>query len=271
MTKTMDTLSLILSFIFGTVIGSFLNVVSLRFNTGTGIGGRSKCMSCGTTLTWKELVPLFSFLAQRGACKKCKSKISWQYPAVEFVAGAVFVLVFMTFPPTNLSTGITTFIYLLATCLLLVISAYDIKHKIIPDQFSYTFILLSLMNLCIGGASWFHVPNISAFLAGPLLASPFALIWIVSRGKWMGLGDAKLTLGIGWFLGIAAGVNALVLSFWIAAVISVIWLFVTYRRFKPRTEIPFGPYLILGMYLVLIFHIQVIDVGMIRELLVNYL
>ena len=87
----------------------------------------------------------------------------------------------------------------------------------------------------------------------------------------MGLGDAKLTLGIGWFLGISAGVNALVLSFWIAAVISVIWLFVTYRRFKPRTEIPFGPYLILGMYLVLIFHIQVIDVGMIRELLVNYL
>lgn len=265
----MDTFSLVLSFIFGTVIGSFLNVVSLRFNTGTGIGGRSKCMSCGKTLTWKELVPLFSFLAQRGSCRKCKSKISWQYPLVEFIAGAIFVLVFITFPPTTLLTGFTTLIYVIASCLLLVIAAYDIKHKIIPDQFVYAFVLLSLINLCVGGASWFHVPSISAFIAGPLLALPFALIWVVSRGKWMGLGDAKLVIGIGWFLGIAAGVNALVISFWIAAVISVIWLLATYKRFKTGTEIPFGPYLILGMYLVLIFKIQILDVAMIKEILLT--
>ncbi len=228
-------------------------------------------MSCGTTLTWMELVPLFSFLAQKGMCKKCKSKISWQYPAVEFVAGALFVLVFITFPPTTLLNGLTTLIYVIATCLLLVISAYDIKHKIIPDQFVYTFTLLSLVNLCIGGASWWHIPSIGAFLAGPLLALPFALLGWFSDQRLMGLGDAKLTLGIGWFLGIAAGINALVLSFWIAAVVSVIWMFLTYRKFKTKTEIPFGPYLILGMYLVLIFGIQVIDVAMVKELVMSML
>jgi leader peptidase (prepilin peptidase)/N-methyltransferase len=108
-------------------------------------------------------------------------------------------------------------------------------------------------------------------VAGPLLAFPFAFLWVVSKGRWMGLGDAKLVLGIGWFLGIGLGINALILSFWIAAVISVIWLFATYKRFKTKTEIPFGPYLILGMYLVLIFRIELLDVNLIRELLVAYL
>ncbi len=87
----------------------------------------------------------------------------------------------------------------------------------------------------------------------------------------MGLGDAKLMLGIGWVLGTAGGVNAMILAFWIAAAVSVVWLYYTYKRFKPRTEIPFGPYLILGMYLVLIFNIQVLDFGLIKEILWSYL
>ncbi len=265
----MDILSLILTFIFGTIVGSFLNVVALRFNTGTGIGGRSKCMSCGKQLTWKELVPLFSFILQMGSCKKCKSKVSWQYPLVEFCAGAVFVLIFFIFPPISALSAFTTLMYVFITCLMLVISAYDIKHKIIPDQFVYTFVLASLILLCVGGDSWLHIPTVSAFLAGPLLALPFALLWVISKGTWMGLGDAKLVLGIGWLLGINAGLNAIVLSFWIAAIISVIWLFATYKKFKPRTEIPFGPYLIIGMYLVLFFHFQVIDVGLIREIVLS--
>lgn len=266
----MDTLSLILSFIFGAIIGSFLNVVSLRFNTGMTLGGRSKCLSCGNTLTWKELVPVFSFLFQRGACKKCKSKISWQYPLVEFSAGALFVLILFVFPPVSALAAIQTVIYLLTACLLLVITVYDIKHKIIPNQFVYTFAVVSFIGLFVGGSSWIHAPSYTALLAGPLLALPFALLWLVSKGTWMGLGDAKLTLGIGWLLGLSGGVNALVLAFWIAAAVSVTWLLITYKRFKPRTEIPFGPYLILGMYLVLIFHIQVLDTNLLKELVMSY-
>lgn len=267
----MDTLSLTLSFVFGAIIGSFLNVVSLRFNTGMTLGGRSKCLSCGTTLTWKELVPIASFMAQKGSCKKCKSKISWQYPLVEFVAGLLFVLVLVTYPPTSALAAVSTAVYLITACLLLVITAYDIKHKIIPDRFVYAFAAIALLGLFVGGSSWLHMPSWSALVAGPLLALPFALLWLVSRGTWMGLGDAKLTLGIGWLLGFSAGVNALVLAFWVAAVASVAWLFLVHRKFRPRTEIPFGPYLILGMYLVLLFRIQVLDMHLLKEIIQTYL
>ncbi len=267
----MDIFSLILTFIFGVIVGSFLNVVALRFNTGMGLGGRSKCMSCGTSLTWRELVPLFSFLFQKGACRKCKSKISWQYPLVEFIAGAIFVLIFFAYPPLDLLTATVTLFQVIIGCLLVVISIYDIKHKIIPDSFVYSFAGISLLSLFVGGSSWFHIPTLEMLLAGPLLALPFALLWLLSRGTWMGLGDAKLTLGIGWLLGLSAGINALILAFWIAAACSVIWLLSFRKKFKPRTEIPFGPYLIVGLYLVLIFHLQVIDVHLLRDIVMSYI
>ncbi len=265
----MTSLSLILSFIFGAIAGSFLNVVSLRFNTGVGLGGRSKCMSCGTKLTWKELVPIFSFLFQKGSCRACKSKISWQYPLVEFVAGAIFVLIFFVFPPYDVVSAVRTLLHVVAACLLLVIAVYDMKHKIIPDQFAYTFAAIALLTLFVGGTSWWHVPGYWALIAGPLLAIPFAFLWLISRGRWMGFGDAKLMLGLGWLVGVAAGINAIILAFWIAAVISVIWLFVTYKKFKSKTEVPFGPYLILGTYLVLIFKLQVFDVHMLKDVILS--
>ncbi len=266
----MDFMTIIFSFIFGAIIGSFLNVVSLRFNTGWGINGRSKCMSCGKTLTWKELVPIWSFLYQKGSCKKCKSKISWQYPLVEFVTGLLFALIISVYPPLTPAMAARTILYLIITCLLMVISIYDIKHKIIPDIFSYSFAFLAVIAMFIGGSSWFHIPSLSILIAGPILALPFALIAGISRQKWMGMGDAYLIVSIGWLLGLGAGLNALVLAFWIAAIVSVLWLLVAYKKIKPRTEIPFGPYLILGMYLVLLFHIQVIDLGLVKILWLSY-
>jgi len=255
----MTTFSLLLSFVFGTIIGSFLNVVSLRLNTGKGVGGRSACMSCDNQLTWKELIPVFSFMIQKGSCTKCKSKISWQYPLIEGAAGIIFVLILWVFPPVSFQAAIITGLHLFAACLLLVIAAYDARHKIIPDALVYTFSFLGLLSLFISSTTWFHIPTLWALLAGPLLAFPFAFLWGISKGAWMGLGDAKLALGIGWFLGISGGINAVTLAFWIAATISVTWLLMTRGSLKPRTEIPFGPYLILGMYMVLLFGVQVID------------
>jgi leader peptidase (prepilin peptidase) / N-methyltransferase len=264
-------IQLILPFLFGVIIGSFLNVVALRFNTGVGIGGRSKCMSCGMTLTWKELIPVISYVIQGGKCKTCGSKISPQYPLVEILTGILFALIVYFFPPLSGERGIVTVLYLIEAGLLVAMTVYDIKHKILPDRFVYTFDVLALIGLFVGGSSLLHVPSLYALLAGPILALPFALLWVISRGRWMGLGDAKLVLGIGWILGISAGLNALILAFWIAAVISVIWLLITYKRFRPRTEIPFGPYLILGMYLVLFFSLQVLDVSLLKDILSSYM
>ncbi len=265
----MDTLSLIFSFIAGAIVGSFLNVVSLRFNTGTGLGGRSKCLTCGNQLTWKELIPLLSFIWQKGSCRKCRSKISWQYPLVEFSAGAVFVLIFFVFPPVSLLVAVKTLIYVVSTCLLLVISVYDIKHKMIPDPFVYAFDILALVSLFVGGNSWVHQPGLWSLLAGPILALPFALIFLVSKGAWIGFGDIKLTLGIGWLLGLGGGINALILAVWIAALAGIFWMLVTYKKFKPGMELPFGPYLIIGMYLVLLFGVQVFDLNLAKEIVLS--
>ena len=137
---------------------------------------------------------------------------------------------------------------------------YDIKHKIIPDALAYVFAVVAFASLFFGGTTFFHVPFVIDMLAGPLCALPFALLWLVSGGEWMGLGDAKLMLGIGWTLGFVGAISAIVLAFWIGAVISVTWMLIVFRKFKGRYEIPFAPYLILGMYLVLLFGINVINI-----------
>ncbi len=256
----MPNFLLTFSFILGALIGSFLNVVALRYNTGMTLRGRSKCFSCGKNLEWHELVPIFSFLFQKGKCKKCKSKISWQYPVVEILAGFIFLMIFYIFPPISIESAFETLFYILITCLLLVISIYDIRHKIIPDGLSYFFSFLALSHIFISPSLSFVVPNWLDILSGPILAMPFALLWLMSRGTWMGFGDAKLALGIGWLLGVNDGISAIILAFWIGAVLSLIWIYVVFRKMKLRYEIPFGPYLILGMYIVLLFGIKVIDI-----------
>ena len=259
----MDTLSLLLSFIFGIIIGSFLNVVILRYNTGFTIGGRSRCLSCSKTLTWKELIPLASFVAQKGACRNCKSRISWQYPLVEGAAGLLFALIFIEFPPVSVGAAVLTALYLIITALLLVVTAYDIKHKIVPDFFVYTFAIAAFVKLFVNvsaaGLPVLHMPLVIDLLAGPLLALPFVLLWLFSKGEWIGLGDAKVVLGIGWALGFVGAVSALILAFWIGAAVSVIWMLIVFRKIKTHYEIPFAPYLILGMYIVLIWGVRVID------------
>jgi leader peptidase (prepilin peptidase)/N-methyltransferase len=273
----MDLLVLLLVFIFGTIIGSFLNVVSLRFNTGKNIGGRSACMLCGKKLVWYELFPVLSYLLLKGECSKCKTKISWQYPLVETITGLLFVLIFIKVIP-NFFTAFDSItissiqflwivLYIVISCILIVISVYDVKHKIIPDPFVYAFIIISFISIFIGQQKWFMVPSLSSLLAGPLLALPFALVWLLSKGSWMGFGDAKLVLGIGWILGLGAGGNAIILAFWIAAFFSILWLLITRRSVQSKTEIPFGPYLIIGMYIVLFFNVQVIDFSLALDML----
>ena len=184
----METLLSTFVFLFGVIIGSFLNVVIYRFNTGAGVHGRSMCLSCGKQLSWYELIPLVSFAFQRGRCRACRSKLSWQYPLVELCTGLIFLGAF-------LSHGLSLMLpYLfIQLSLLMVIAVYDLRHTIIPDVFAYAFAALALSALLVklvGGVSdsWIEL------LAGPALFTPFALLWWCSNGAWMGFGDAKLAL-----------------------------------------------------------------------------
>src|SRR3990167_10603774 len=218
----MNVALFVIIFIFGTIVGSFLNVVILRYNTGVSFfSGRSFCPSCGKKLSWYELVPIVSFLALRGKCAGCGSKISWQYPLVEIATGILFLLTIFNFQFSifNIETAIITLYYWIVWSILIVISVYDLRHKIIPDLLVFLFAGLSLVFLLL--STWKTGFQMWDFLAGPLFALPFPALWSVSQGKWMGVGDAKLALGIGWFLGLIKGSSAIILGFWMGAIVGL--------------------------------------------------
>lgn len=257
----------IIFFLFGLIIGSFLNVVILRFNTQKSLGGRSACMSCQNSLSWYELIPVFSFFFLRGRCKTCKTKISWQYPAVEFATASIFALIFLKFqylfPDRILNFSVTYAYYAVMFGILIVVAAYDTKHKIIPDSLSLLFGILAFIGmflfdtqpLSLSFGFFPHLPTWINLFSGLFLAAPFALFWLVSRGAWMGLGDAKLTVGLGWMLGFSMGLSAIMISFWTGAVIGL-GLIMFSSKYGLKSEIPFAVYLVLGTVLVFLCGIQ---------------
>lgn len=238
-------------FLLGTIVGSFLNVLILRY--GKSLGGRSHCVDCQKQLSWYELIPILSFVYLRGKCFSCGKRISIQYPLVELLTGALFLGVF-------LKTGdiVETLFIIFLFSMLVFMLVYDLYHKIIPDFFSYGFAVLSFVYMIL------FVPyDYLAILAGPILFLPFFILWIVSSGRWLGLGDGKLAVGIGWFLGLYGGISAILLAFWIGALFGIGLMLISQlssskKAITMKTEVPFAPFLILGLWLVFFFDINVL-------------
>src|SRR3989344_6080488 len=264
-------------FLLGLFIGSFLNVVIYRYGTGgwwrgRGKAGRSKCFSCGKTLAWYELVPLLSFLIQRGRCRGCRSRIAWQYPAVELLTSLGFLAVWQLFASPLFLFPNPYFlvpVYWLIISLLIIILVYDLRHKIIPDGPVFAFIGLSLV-ATISRSFLAGVTGLDWHLLGAHLLTAlvfflfFWALWYFSGGRWMGFGDAKLVVGVGLLLGPSLGASAIVLAFWSGALVGVglilygklrlRWLALAGRRGASPTmksELPFAPFIILGLALAL--------------------
>ena len=255
----------IIIFFFGTIIGSFLNVVIYRYRSGKTLGGRSMCFSCGKTLRWHELVPLASFFVQGGKCKRCRSQISWQYPIVEAVTGFTFLLVAIKYAyllpaSAELFCVILTYCMFLF-CLLIVMCFYDLRHMIIPEELVWVFNSVAFVGMfCfIGDSIILHIPDIFSIFAGPIIAAPFFLITFISKGRLMGMGDVKLMLGIGWLLGLSAGIMAVILAFWIGAIVSILLLILKRSHFGMKTQIPFGPFLVLATVVVFVLGINILS------------
>ncbi|HDQ16660.1 MAG TPA: prepilin peptidase [Candidatus Vogelbacteria bacterium] len=255
------------SFLLGLVIGSFLNVVICRYNTGETLWGRSRCFTCGRELSFKELFPLLSFLIQKGKCRNCLSKISWQYPIVEFLTALLFALSFLKISSgvdismvTRPSFWAALFSAWAFIAILIVIAVYDYRHKIIPDFLVVLAIFLGLLGAWLslersGFANQMIFALHGLLLAGPTLALPLAGLWFISYGRWLGLGDAKLAYALGVFLGLSRGIVAFLLSFWIGAIIGLILIilgrfqYLWFRKFSLKSELPFAPFLIAGALL----------------------
>ncbi len=262
----MEVLVGVVVFVLGLLVGSFLNVVVYRYNTGLSIiYGRSICLSCSRGICWYENIPVVSFVVLRGRCRGCRTKISFQYPLVELMTGFLFLTLWLVGIPAYTSAPMLNLAFALAVASLLVaIFVYDLRHKIIPDLFSFGFVFVALIGLvALEGRALLSYPGLLDLLAGPVLFVPFWALWAVSRGQWIGLGDGKLALGIGWFLGLVSGLSAIILAFWIGAVVSVLLMGVgrvfqnspgPLRHLGLKSEVPFGPFLIIATLVQFIFH-----------------
>lgn len=267
--------------LLGLIVGSFLNVVILRYNTGRTIGGRSGCMVCKKQLTWKELIPIISWIIQKGRCKECKTRISMQYPLVELFTGLLFAGNFLhiyinaqSIGELIILTGITTVIW----ALLIFVFVYDLKHKIIPDLFSFSlwgmsvlFVLVTVIPAKVGiQLSDDGVEIFLRILAGLFFYFCIWVLWKVSKGRWIGLGDAKLLLSIGTILGLVYGLSAVFVAFWIGTIYALYILCIqrlskSKKHITMKSEIPLGPFLILGFAFVYFTGIDVTNLGFLLQ------
>jgi len=265
-----------IALLLGIIVGSFLNVVILRYNTGKGLNGRSECLSCQKKLSWKELVPVLSFFIQKRRCAGCDSVLRWQYPLVELVTGLLFLCTYIKLE-ILLYENLPLFLILLTLNLiiwsvLVVIFVYDLYHTIIPNIFVYIFIIcagcialidFNAYHLVLSGVD---VLSVLDLVAGPLLLLPFFMLWDISDGRWIGLGDGKLAIGIGLLLGFVAGISAIILSFWIGAAFSVAYLlYMVFVKKKKRSEItrqiPFAPFMIVALIIMYFFPVDILNIG----------
>ena len=231
---------IIFFFLFGLAIGSFLNCVIYRLEKKESIIKiRSHCPHCKKTLSWFELIPVMSFILQKGRCRKCHKKISWQYSLVELAAGILFALCAWYFYPNILFS----IFYFLFSSFLIVVFVYDLKHYIIPNEVIYPAILVAgiwylVFGILIRDTRYeIQAPILAAIIAGLF----FLVIILMSRGKWMGIGDFKLAIFMGLILGWPNILVALFLAFLIGAFVSII--LVIFKKKNLKSQIPFGPFL----------------------------
>jgi len=254
----MSTFFYLVIFLFGLLFGSFLNSVIYRLEIGGSfLKGRSYCPHCKHKLIWQDLIPVLSFLFLKGKCRYCQKPISWQYPLVELATGFIFLLFFLT----SLNLNNFTYVYLLImSCFLIIVFVYDLKHYIIPDKIIYPAILVSGIWYLVSGI-FFNLYTkyemLNTIYSAVGAAAFFLAIVLISRGKWMGVGDIKLAFLMGLILGWPNILVALFLAFFIGAIIGI-GLIATGKK-TLKSEVPFGPFLVAGTFLALFWGQNIIN------------
>lgn len=250
-------LILFLLFLIGLCIGSFLNVLIYRLEgkKRKSLSGRSFCPNCGKEIKNYDLIPVISWLILGGKCRSCKKEISVQYPVVEISTGLVLTVIgyfFLQSGQFTLLNSLNFSLWLVFASSLIVIFVYDLKHQIIPDKVIYTALVVGLfyvaVNTFFGGNLQYLLDH---FLSGLFAGGFFYLLAAVSNGKWMGGGDIKLVAFMGLILGWQGTLVALYTAFILGAVVGAAFLIM--KKKKIGSKIPFGPFLVIGTFIGLLF------------------
>lgn len=245
-------------FIFGILIGSFLNVCIYRIPKKENIAvGRSHCMNCNTDLKWYELVPVFSFIFLRGKCRTCKSKISIQYPIIEALNGLLYLAVFYIYGWSSTAVILLNIIYCLAISTLIVISVIDFRTYIIPDVLNIYILLWGVLaTIIIFIVSGMKIGVLMEHLIGFFSISLLlAIVFYATKGKGIGGGDVKLMAGAGLLLGWKVTIFTFILGCILASVIHLTRMKIR----KSGTMLAFGPYLSASIIIGILFGNRIVD------------
>tara|TARA_B110000008_G_scaffold176308_1_gene175859 strand:- start:134 stop:874 length:741 start_codon:yes stop_codon:yes gene_type:complete len=235
----------------GGLWGSFANVCIYRLPLDKGVAlGRSYCIKCKKQIVWYDNIPIISYLLIEGKCRKCKKKISFQYPLVELLSILTFVIIYFFYGIT-----FTTILLIALSLTFLIIFFIDLEHFIIPNNLTYPMMILGFVKSFDPNLNSLF-PNYVNSLIGGFFG--YGIIWLiiffykVLRNKeGMGLGDAKLLAVIGFWFGWIS-VPFILFSSSVVALISVIPSLLNKSK-KLSSQIPFGPFIIIGCILYIIF------------------
>jgi leader peptidase (prepilin peptidase)/N-methyltransferase len=231
----------VLVFLVGLFIGSFLNVCICRIPCGESvIFPPSKCPGCGRRLTPVELVPVLSFLVQRGRCRGCGSVVSWRYPGVELLTGLVYAVLFWRFGwPAFLMQAVFYSV-------LIVVFFIDLDHQIIPNRLVLILLGMALIMQVLGPAIGLREALWGGLLGGAL----FLLLAVISRGG-MGGGDIKLVAAFGLWFGWMKLLPLLFFAFLGGGTVGALLLLTGVK--KRKDGIPFGPFLVFAAFVVTVW------------------
>lgn len=282
-------------FLLGLILGSFINVVASRYAgnrfllSTKVIGGRSRCPSCFATLRWFELVPLLSFVAQRGKCRTCGKRVSLRYPIVELISGCVVALIpyalrsdhmLALLVSSSSATGLLwtpyaalSVLWVLVFLTLIVVSQVDLRLRIIPDEANLFLLALGggitalttalppLQRSFLGPYALLFAPPENPWmnhLAGAVLLSCFLLaLVLLTRGRGMGMGDVKLGLALGFLFGWPDSLVLLAISFIVGSIAGGV--LILGKRTTLKGAVPFGPFLAMGALITLLFGKEIMD------------
>jgi prepilin signal peptidase PulO-like enzyme (type II secretory pathway) len=288
---------IILGFVVGSVLGSFIKALADRSLINKSFQGRSYCPSCKHQLSWYDLFPVFSYLFLKGRCRYCHKKISPEYPLTEVILGIIISYLFYTYSADLInyqnpySYAILVFelifkIFIIGVFAVVVIT--DIKKTIIPDRITYPAIVISFFSLLFFNLYqiWYIYYSLSRNPIGRFLLPPysdyfqihaldfvfdflislatgiglglfFLTLILITKGKGMGGGDFKLSIFIGMVFGFPLALVQLMLSFLLGSIVGVGLLLARKKNFGQT--IPFGPFLSIGGLITLFWGQKILD------------
>lgn len=246
----------------GLIIGSFIGAFTYRIERGASISkGRSKCVSCKQKIAWFDNIPVLSFFLLKGKCRKCKKKISIRYPIIEALTALLLFGIYLQistkdnliyastlFPQWKHLMGFLFWPFILFILIIFIsIFVIDLEKMIIPDELVFSGLVITAVVFLISKHPYFLKNLFTGFIASLFLL----LLHIITKGKGMGLGDVKLAILGGLLLGARLTMVWIFLSFIIGAIVGL--ALILFKKAKLKQQVPFGPFLIFSLFVVLFF------------------